>query len=132
MIASETTARPGRSAGRRGLIVTEPLPERWHLHSSPAAVASSGHMGPRRTAAVLRHRLEAPHDADLRLRHRRLDVGNDGPGRSSAAAGSAPCVTATGTRAHPIFVGIARKSQIASYLGRPTTPSPTSRSTRSR
>src|SRR6476661_5921168 len=119
MIASETTVRPGRSAGRRGLMITGALAGALAL----ALLAGGGALvwahgtkedGGGYYATGSKH-LTTPTYAFVT---EGLDVGVDGPdslfrnGRLGTVR-----VTATGTRAHPIFVGIARKSQIASYLG---------------
>jgi hypothetical protein len=119
MIASETTTRTGRSAGRIGLIVTGALAGALALGLLAGGGAlvwahgskQDGH-GYYSTGAK---QLKTPTYA---LVSEGLDVGVDGPDSlfRNGRLGSVR-VSATGTRAHPIFVGIARKSQIASYLG---------------
>jgi len=119
MIASETTVRPGRSAGRRGLMITGALAGALAL----ALLAGGGALvwahgtkedGGGYYATGSKH-LTTPTYAFVT---EDLDIGTDGPGPlfRNGRLGTVR-VTATGTRAHPIFVGIARKSQIASYLG---------------
>ena len=121
MIASETTTatRAGRSAGRIGLIVTGALSGALAL----ALLAGGGALvwahgskqDPQGYYSTGAKHLTTPTYA---LVSEGLDVGVDGPdslfrnGRLGTVR-----VTATGSRSHPIFVGIARKSQIVSYLG---------------
>ena len=88
MIASASTARTGRSAGRRGLIVAGASPGPWHL-PLPVAVRSSGHTKPSRTAEATRERLEAPDDVTYASSRRASMSAPAARMRSSAAAGSA-------------------------------------------
>jgi hypothetical protein len=119
MIASEVTPKTGRSAGRFGLIVTGALAGALAL----ALFAGGGALvwahgakqdGDGYYAGGAKH-LTTPTYA---LASEGLDVGVDGPDSlfRDGHLGTVR-VSATGTRAHPIFVGIARKSQVASYLG---------------
>ena len=119
MIASEATVRTGRSGGRIGLMVAAALLGALAL----ALLAGGGALVWAHGAKQDGHGYYSTGAKQLRtptyaLVSEGLDVGTDGPdvlfrkGRLGTLR-----VTATGSRAHPIFIGIAHKSQVAAYLG---------------